>query len=166
MNMNWYRLLQTLTATAALFIAIGLLALLFGGLDYLESRRMSGWASTPGTVTASEVYSAEFPGRVAFRAPAVRVAYAYQPGDHPLSGDRVGIDTVPPRADSAEGQRLLDQYPVGAAVTVYYDPVDPATAVLERDTPATAWIVAAQMFALGAVALGLRWLWRKRPYGE
>lgn len=165
MNMNWYRFLQTLTAIGALFIVAGLLALLFGGLDYLESRRMADWPATPGTVRGSEIYTAEFRGRGIRYAPAVRITYTYRAGDSVFRGDRVGIETVPTEANTAEGQRLLDEYPVGAAVTVYYDPDDPATAVLERDPPKTAFTAAGRLFALGAVTLALRWLWRKRVYG-
>lgn len=163
MNMNWYRFLQTLEGIVALLFAAGLVALLSGGADWLRAREMADWPSVPGVVTASETYSAEFRGMGARRAPAVRIAYAYADGDVAYHNERVGIKAVPVETNTAEGQRLLAQYPVGAAVTVYHDPDDPATAVLERDTPATAFITAAQLFALGAVVLALRWLWRKKP---
>lgn len=164
MNMNWYRFLQTLTAIGALLIATGLLALFFGGLDYLEWRRMADWPATPGTVVESEIYTAEFRGRGIRYAPAVRITYTYRVGDNVFRGDRVSIETVLTEAKTAEGQRLLEVYPVGAEVTVFYDPADPATAVLERDPPTSTFVAALQLFALGAAALALRWLWRKRPY--
>ena len=163
MNMNWYRFLQTLEGIVALLFAAGLVALLSGGADLLRARGMAGWPSAPGTVTASETYTAEFRGMGTRRAPAVRVTYDYHVGDAAFAGDRIGIKTAAVEANTAEGRRLLAQYPVGAAVTVYYDPADPATAVLERDTPRTDFVMTAQLFALGAVVLGLRWWWRKKP---
>lgn len=166
MNMNRYRFLQTLEAIGALLLACGLIALAAGVVGYSATRRMAGWPSAPGRVVLSETYTGEFRGRALRYAPAVRVAYEYTVDSQAFTGERVGQGPVPLEAASAESQRLLRDYPAGAAVTVYYDPADPASAVLERDPPAGTFAAAGWLFVLGLAVLGLRWLLRRWPREE
>jgi hypothetical protein len=163
-NWNWLRLLQTLAAIAAVLMVAGLVALAAGAFDALQARRMAAWSPAPGRVVASESVETQFRGRALRYAPAARIAYEYSVAGTVFTSERVGVDTVPVEAGSAEGLRRLRDYPAGAAVTVYYDPADPARAVLERDPPAGAFVAGAWMIGLGLAVAALRRLLRHRPY--
>ena len=52
---------------------------------------------------------------------------------------------------------------VGAEVTVYYDPDDPAMAVLERDRPGSAFMAGVALIGMGLAVAAARWLLRRRP---
>jgi hypothetical protein len=163
MNWNWVRFLQTLEAIAALWIFIGLVALSFGGVQAIEAGRMAKWPAAPGRVVASESVTTAFRGLGLRYALAVRIVYEYEVGGTAYTGERVGVETQPVETDSAEGQRRLRNYPVGAEVTVYYDPDDPAAAVLERDRPGSAFAAGAALIGVGLAVAAARWLLRKRP---
>ena len=62
-----------------------------------------------------------------------RVEYEFSVGGRTWRGDRISIgeDT-----GGANTEATLRRYPVGATVSVYYDPGNPANCVLVRDIPA------------------------------
>jgi hypothetical protein len=107
----------------------------FGGpiLNYLRS---IGWEQVSGTIIFSEVQEEwdttgdRFVGRVIYTYEVDGVAY---------EGDQLdlrGTTYVGNRQDAVE---LLIPYPVGATVTPYVDPSDPARAVLDRSLPGATW---------------------------
>jgi hypothetical protein len=163
MNWNWVRFLQTLEAIAALWIFVGLVALSSGGVQAIEASRMTGWPAAPGRVVTSESVTTAFRGRGLRYAPAARIVYEYEAGGSAHTSERVGVETRPVEAESAEGQRRLRDYPVGAEVTVYYDPDDPAMAVLERGRPGSPFVAGATLIGMGLAVAAARWLLRKRP---
>jgi hypothetical protein len=160
---NWVRFLQTLEAIAALWIFIGLVALSAGGVQGLEAGRMAEWPAAPGRVVTSESVTTAFRGLGLRYAPAVRIVYEYEVGGTVYRSERVAVEIQPVETDSAEGQRRLRDYPVGTEVTVYYDPDDPAAAVLECGRPGSAFAAGAALIAMGLVVAAARWLLRKRP---
>jgi hypothetical protein len=164
MNWNWLRFLQTLAAIAAVLIVSGLTALAAGGLDALEARRMAEWPAVAGRVVVSESATTPFRGRAIRYAPAARIAYEYTVSGIAFTSERVGVDTVQVETASEEGQRRLRDYPAGATVTVYYDPANPAVAVLERERPTAGFVAGLWLIGLGLAVAGARWLLRKRPY--
>lgn len=130
---NRRRLVQTLTAIAALWAVAALLTLAGGWQSSAAARAAAGWTASPGTVTAVDVVRIERRGRVPFTVPAVRVAYAYTYGDRAYSGDRLRADGDPVGPQSAAGRAWLALAP-GDGVTVYVNPADPTQAALERGT--------------------------------
>ncbi len=164
MNWAWVRFLQTLEGVAALLITVGLAALAFDGFQALEARRMAGWPAVPGRVVVSEIAPLPFPGRMMRNAPAARIVYEYAVDGVAFTGERVGLPTRPVEAESEEGRRRLQAYPAGAAVTVYHDPADPATAVLERDPPDALFVAGSLAIGAGVVVAAARRLLRRRAY--
>lgn len=69
------------------------------------------------------------------------VRYRYAVGGTPYLSDRLGPDTSSARGhrDVARAREEAARYPVGADVQVRFDPVDPGTAVLERDYRPSLW---------------------------
>jgi hypothetical protein len=90
----------------------------------------AAWAQTAGTVLSTTIRVRRV-GQSRSEIPVV--IYSYSVDGHPYQSHRV-------RAGDETGQikvigdasSMLDRYPVGSNVTVYYDPDDPANAALER----------------------------------
>jgi hypothetical protein len=105
-----------------------------------EVRKAKRWPYTTGKVIVSDVHSRrKKPGEIGYKQGDAEVAnepqveYLYHVGGRTYRGQRV---TIGERTAGFELESILARYPVGAAVTVYYDPANPQTAVLERDLPA------------------------------
>ena len=106
-------------------------------------RQARRWPSTAGTVIASGVQARQKkPGDPGYNfgdaevSNEPRVEYQYRVGKRKYRGRRI---TIGEKTSGFELEAILARYPVGAAVTVYYDPANPQTAVLERDLPAGVW---------------------------
>jgi hypothetical protein len=93
-------------------------------------RAAAAWAQTAGTVLSTTIRVRRV-GQSRSEIPVV--IYSYQVDGRPYQSHRV-------RAGDETGQikvigdasSMLERYPVGSNVTVYYDPDDPANAALER----------------------------------
>ena len=105
-------------AGVCLLLAIGCAV---GILQWLlRSYKMSRWPTAAGTITSSwDVLEGE------------RLRYAYAVGGHRYVGHAVAASGGGASTFDATAQELVEKYPPGADVTVYYDPTHPATAVLE-----------------------------------
>jgi hypothetical protein len=99
----------------------------------LEVRRAATWSRTAGRVVKSTVetrHRETDDGTTATNEPAI--AYEFSVLGQKYRGVRIGIgeDT-----GGANTEATLARYPVGAVVTVYYDPRNPNDCVLERELP-------------------------------
>ena len=97
-------------------------------------RRAAAWRATSGRVIASAVRAGH--PEWAIHNPLLenmpRVRYAFEVDGRRFEGERIGFGDDSGGANTAA---TLARYPVGATVTVYYDPADPSEAVLEREAP-------------------------------
>ncbi len=141
-----------------------------------EARRASTWPEARARVTRSTV-AVEHRRRtrealLVFNQPAVE--YEFMVGAKKFRGRRIGIGDPP--NDAVRIAALLARFPVGADVPVFYDPRDPADALLARELPAEErrkWIfvllLAAICTALGLLALRaeaiMEWLQPRFPDG-
>lgn len=121
-------------------VPVGLMVVMIA--KYREIRAAQCWSQTTGTVLTSCVESRKkVPGdndsdTAVMNLP--NVMYKYQVNDQSFRGSRIDLGQ---RTSENELESILDRYPVGAPVVVYYNPADPQDAVLERDVPAgTFWI--------------------------
>nr|WP_295884805.1 DUF3592 domain-containing protein [uncultured Devosia sp.] len=126
-----------------------LIVLAFDGLflaavisKYFEVKRASFWAAVPGKIVSSrsearrvEKISAGS-ARTRIRDTELRnfavVKYVFQADGRRQVGQRISLAEDVGNFQVAE---KLKRYPVGAAVTVYYDRNRPTQSVLERDMP-------------------------------
>jgi len=83
----------------------------------------SDWQRTMGTVMSSTV---QVSNNGAGRLELPLVLYSFQVGDREFQGD-----TVCARGRTAPASQLVQRYPAGSNVVVYYDPDDPAHSALE-----------------------------------
>jgi hypothetical protein len=139
-------------STGAIFIlcVIAMLPTLFLialGVKLRELREARRWPETTGKVIASRVQSLRKTSAGPSFGPSDMeltnqpfVQYEYKVGRRTYRCSRV---SVAEQVDGAELRAILERYPVGKAVTVYYDPARPERALLERTLPA------------GKLALGL-----------
>jgi hypothetical protein len=109
-----------------------------------EVRKAKRWPSTTGKVIASRIASstkepgdaASFGERNVTNEPYVE--YEYHVEGQRFRNTRI---TIGEKTSEYELEAILARYPVGTAVTVYYDPANPQKAVLERDIfTSTMWL--------------------------
>ena len=105
-----------------------------------EVHKAKSWLSAPGKVIASRVEShKKKPGEPGYDFNDTEVSnepyveYEYKVGQQTHRCHRIIIGE---KTADFELEEILARYPVGASVTVYYNPANPAQAVLERDLPA------------------------------
>jgi len=102
-----------------------------------EASESAAWPATQGkivlsTVKASNFYDRDSSGtwQKTFYFPNVQ--YEYSVMGKTYTGKRIAFGASRGFRSRAPAEKILERYPVGATVTVYYNPNDPADAVLER----------------------------------
>ena len=122
------------------------LGLLLGAAAYksLQVRAAREWPSAAGKVVVSRAQVRETRvidsdregGHRTEQRNFANIIYEYSVAGQKLRNDRVSIGEDLGNFQVAE---TIAKYPVGAAVTVYYNPLHPKEAVLERDLPKGLW---------------------------
>jgi hypothetical protein len=139
----------------ALFSAV---IALFGVALKRQAAAADGWKETKGRVVSSET-ERFVAGSDRISAPTrhllrQRVIYAYKVAGVDYSSDRVAFGARTASSIAGLEQAIVKRYPLGAGVTVYYDPANPSQAILERGVRKL-WLVwaSAALFAVIAVAI-------------
>ncbi len=107
-------------------VALGALGMFLVALG-LWSRRMNAraahWPSVKGTVLASELKDR------GEDSPDAQIRYSYQ-----IAGVTYESKNISYAGHwSSQDRELVERYPVGASVDVYFDPAKPSRAALERE---------------------------------
>jgi hypothetical protein len=110
-----------------ILLALGTLAPAATLPHYLRAKNSAQWPQANGVITSSYLRVGYFKHRKTY-LPEIR--YRYQVGPAEYSGSRRSFNTVH-LATQAASQSVIDAYPVGKTVAVFYDPKDPASALLE-----------------------------------
>lgn len=120
---------------------VGLIALPFVVLlvvavlaKMLEVRQAATWSTTSGRIVKSTTTAQRhrFAGEATTVKTMPAVEYEFSVGGRKWRGNRISIgeDT-----GGANTEATLQRYPIGAVVSVHYDPGNPKKSVLERDVP-------------------------------
>src|SRR3954465_12538599 len=128
---------------AMLLAPLGLL-LVAAAYKTLQVRAAREWPSTSGKVVVSKAETRQVKVIDSDRAEGHRfeernfadIVYEYSVAGRKLRNNRVSIGEDRGNLEVAE---TIAKYPAGAAVTVYYNPLHPDQAVLERDLPKGLW---------------------------
>src|SRR3954470_22080854 len=128
---------------AMLLAPLGLL-LVVAAYKTLQVRAAREWPSTAGKVVVSKAETRQVKVIDSDRAEGHRfeernfadIVYEYSVAGRKLRNNRVSIGEDRGNFEVAE---TIAKYPVGAIVTVYYNPLHPDRAVLERDLPKGLW---------------------------
>ncbi|MGE5251014.1 MAG: DUF3592 domain-containing protein [Bacteroidota bacterium] len=131
--------------TTGLLITVGLMGLFLAVINavllitLLSMRRkmsqVSGWPSTRGVVMTSALESRASTEGGYLNYPVVR--YSYQVGAQAFQGTRIALG---PEVGGPGARHVIERYPAGSPVDVYYNPSDPADALLEKSVPAQRWM--------------------------
>ena len=139
-------------ATIALFVIgiVGAALTIFLGVPMALNALVSkSWPAADGIVTVSEFTSnRDDDGSVTYGA---SIAYDYNFNDIPLTGSNVHFGQYS-SGDPSYGRSIVQKYPVGMQVRVYYDPDDPSTSVLE---PGAGW----SSFMVGGIGALFALIW-------
>ncbi len=135
------------------FAICGLVAIMVGRSVSEKDREIAGWPRAPGTITTSHLENVEttirdnrgFYRRITVAAP--RVKFTYTADGRELQGDQVS------RYSMAFTKEPLSRYPLGLAVSVYYDPDAPLTAYLEAPRAPAAKIFATIGYAFVVIGI-------------
>ena len=150
---------------SAVFLTFGALGTwgLFATLR--QSRRSRSWPTVKGKIIHSELTEDiqqerdSDDGRIRETTMyGVKLAYSYSVDGHVFQGDRIyWSDGIKTNVDGP-ARKILENYPLGKRVAVYYQPDKPAFALLEPFTTKGVTMIgvfAAAFFAFGLVFLGL-----------
>jgi Protein of unknown function (DUF3592) len=113
-------------------ITVMLVAMIVSKL--LQLRRAASWPQAAGRITKSVVATrrARPFGRPMQVINFPAIEYEFSVNGRKCTGQRISIGED---AGGANIEATLARYPVGAQVTVHYDPADPENCVLERNAP-------------------------------
>ncbi len=130
----WPRLRQRLWTTPSLFLLfVGIVLLALGTVlsDLPHAVASPRWPRTDGLVTTSEVRATGTSTDNEGYCPSV--SYSYLVDGKLYTSDNVELMFLCSRTHPAA--QVVQRYPAGKRVDVYYDPQDPAFAVLEPGIP-------------------------------
>lgn len=133
------------------FIVAGFVLLWAGSAEWRHARASASWPTTSGIVEKSFSTIDRHQGR------HIEIVYSYEVQASPFQSRRVAFGSYNP----ATGLRWLRDYPVGASVTVHYDPRNPSNSVLEPALVAGSWVMPS--FGVLFLAVGClfgRFVWR------
>ncbi len=130
-------------------LCFGSFVLIFGAVaawllfTYFQQRRKAGesagWPATQGKIVLSTVkasttrHSTDSGMWVERTSYFPKVQYEYSVMGKTYTGGRIAFGASKGFSSRAGAEKVLERYPVGATVTVYYNPDNPADAVLERE---------------------------------
>jgi hypothetical protein len=128
-------------------IVFGLILGGFGLFRYDIGKKSADWPSTAGKITYSRSESRRVDKQTRY-SPTVK--YTYQAAGRRYVGSRISASDMHQKSLSG-ADKILRKYPTGGRVTVYYNPDDPAVAVLEPGMPKNVFV----LLACAAACFGL-----------
>ncbi len=128
------------------FLIVGFFCVVAAALSLItfvkwrEVQAMSHWLPTPGKIISSRVESRKVRvsgvGADSEKVTEIRnfpaITFEYKVGAKKYRGSRYSVKE---NLGNFEVDETLAQFPTGAEVTVFYNPVDPGKAVIERSLP-------------------------------
>ncbi len=113
-------------------LSVMLIAMIVNKL--LQLRRAAHWPQAAGRIVKSDVV-ASHQRRIDKETEVINlpaIEYEFSANGQKYTGRRISVGED---SGGANTEATLARYPVGSAVTVYYDPADPENCVLERSLP-------------------------------
>ena len=142
-------------ANTAIFSVVNAVLLAFIFLTQRKADRARRWPSTNGVIMTSSVETRPG-GEDETTAEYPAVSYSYQVGGQAFQGTHIAPG---PETSGSDARRRAARYVTGAAVTVFYNPQNPAEAVLEQKAPAAImmWVMLGIFDCVICVAIPLVW---------
>jgi len=115
------------------------------------------WPATSGQITDARVAHHTSTDSEGDRSDhyTPKVSYTYQASGQTYEGSKIGFGMQQSFGSAAKAQATLARFPMGGQVAVYYDPNNPAEAVLERKAGgSTMSLILGIVFLLVSLCLG------------
>ncbi|MBC2715123.1 MAG: DUF3592 domain-containing protein [Desulfobacteraceae bacterium] len=131
---------------AIMIVALLVFGIVFGGLGlyrYNMGKKSISWPAAKGKITYSHAASRRVENSYEYH-PSVK--YTYSVDRRSYTGKRITASDVYQKTLSG-AKDILKKYPVGGEVSVYYDPADPGTSLLETGMKKNVYVL------LGGAAL-------------
>ena len=116
---------------AVVFLGIGLLLVILALFQRNKAKKAESWQTVSGQITASGIHEnhhRDSDGHTQINYQPT-VQYSYEVNGLTYNGGRIAFGANSFDYNTAQG--MAAKYPVGATVTVHYDPAQPGEAVLE-----------------------------------
>ncbi|MFN8373767.1 MAG: DUF3592 domain-containing protein [Anaerolineae bacterium] len=152
-------MLDLLAANWVMVLGLCLVAdmpLLFALLYFMQQRRVRAaehWSVTLGEIVASEVRA--HTGRRGNVSYTPLIVYEYEVTGQRYRGERVNFGLGMASGVRSWAEEKVTQYAVGSRVEVYYDPGDPANAVLEKQASMSKSVRYVALFTVLGSAIAL-----------
>jgi hypothetical protein len=132
---------------------IGVGFFIWGGVIYAKAGASDAWPSTEGVVIASEVErSVNVQSRDRRHKYTAKVEYRYAVAERDYTSRRIDFSSVTvSHKNSGRAMQVVNRYPTGKRVQVYYDPGNPDFAVLERGVKTSTYLG----FVIGTFLIGV-----------
>ncbi len=138
------------SASGIVMILLGLLCIWQGWKNYKLARASHSWIQVPGTITHVKLRKLHDPERNADYEALITYSYAVGKLEFSSSTIAIGKESV---ELSAKGSLFVhERFPLHSWVQVYYDPANPAQAVLEPGKEGNGVLVIA--IGIGLVVYG------------
>jgi len=134
------RHLVDLWSSVAILCGLAYMAWVF--FKQLMLRRSRSWPATTATIMRSEPVRKASATRTepgSQHIDRARIEYNYMVGTRVFRGTTICVGSTHRNATGDQADELLERYPLGASVPVYYDPSHPEICCLEHCAEA-AWI--------------------------
>lgn len=136
------------------FLLIGAVTCYFGWQNLERAKQSSNWPTAAGIIQHSSVeYHRSDDGGGTYHA---ELYYDFDVQGTTYSGDRVAFGDYG-SSDASHARRIVNKYPKGKEVTVYYLPKNPEVTVLEPGQKTQVWFLPAigLVFFLVGVAMAV-----------
>lgn len=145
-------MLGAIALVGLLFMGIGLVIFYLATGERKKAIQSQGWPQVSGEVTHSAAQAHDDEGHLTYYS---KIVYRYTVDEQSYSSDRVQFGA---RSGASQkfAQRWSEKYPAGTSVQVYYDPSNPAEAILEpgsKQGVRGAFLIAAIFLFLGVAIL-------------
>lgn len=122
-----------------LFITIGVILMWFGMRGVIRAKASVDWPTAQGKVVTSSVESVRSTGSKAKNATYhARILYEFPVDGRTVNGNRVAYGDYGSSSPS-HARQMVERYPPGKRITVYYMPGNPQECLLEPGPKAQSW---------------------------
>lgn len=133
-----------------LFLTVGIVFLYFGGRSACIGIASTFWPTVEGQILSSSVKAEA--GKKGGKVFSAAVNYAYVVNGRSFTCDRVRFGSIN-TASAVFPNQVVERYPAGSSVTVYYSSSNPSSAVLEPGFQSASGIVLGIGIIFGSVGV-------------
>lgn len=129
---SWVLILIIFFCLVFIGIGIGMLVKLMK--NFSKARLSKNWLTTPGKIVSSELDVQTTTDEDGYQTTTyiANIVFEYQVNKTSFKCDCINFDYGMRTSNRRKQQYIVEQYPAGSQVTVYYDPDEPGQAVLEK----------------------------------